>query len=59
MTVLARVLRDDAGVALPEYALVLSVLSLGLLVLLSAFGTASNTTLGHQADAFVTLQTGP
>jgi len=54
-----RVLADDGGVTLAEYALVLAVLSIGTLTALAAVATRSSVTLGGQADRFTTLQTGP
>ena len=59
MKVFERLCRADDGAALPEYALVLAVLSLGLMAVLAVFGTTSNAALASQAARFAGLQTGP
>lgn len=54
-----RLRRADEGAALPEYALVLAVLSIGLMAALAVFGTAGTSALANQAAGFAGLQTGP
>ena len=52
-------LSDESAAALPEYALVLSVLSLASLGALTAIGTAANTTLQNAYTNFSAIRENP
>lgn len=54
-----RMLIDDGGVTLVEYALVLAAFSMVVLGGLAAFGTASTTAAQSISDGFVGVQTSP
>jgi len=50
---------DESAAALPEYALVLSVLALASLAALTAIGAAANTTLQSAYTNFSALRENP
>lgn len=56
---LRRLMNDDRGVVLPEYALVFALLSIVSIAALTAIAATSDTTLGDTYTNFTQLQQNP
>lgn len=56
---IARFLRDEEGVALAEYAMVLSLFSLGMIVALTALANVIGTDMSNSSNAMTQVQTNP
>lgn len=51
-------LSDERGVALPEYALALALISIGAMVALAGVAVACSVTFGNTTSAMQTFTTG-
>ena len=59
MHVLRRLVRDESGVTLVEYAMVLSLLSIGMIVGLTALATAIGNNMTNAGSSMTNLQANP
>ena len=57
--VLRRLVRDESGVTLVEYAMVLSLLSIGMIVGLTALATAIGNNMTNAGSSMTNLQANP
>jgi Flp pilus assembly pilin Flp len=55
---LRSVLKDDAGVALPEYALALALISIGCMLALAGVALASSAAFNNSSNGLQTYITG-